>query len=405
MTERGSAGSLPPIPRRPHLRHPNASLATSRYLLEVFAGKIESMSDKSPLIEPVPELFARVAPGLAIPDPIDAPALRWGILGAGGIARTFARDVPQYSLQQVVAVGSRERSRAEAFAADCGIPSTGAYGSYEDLVAADDVDAIYVATPHMRHHCDALLALEAGKPVLVEKSFSTSVEKAREVFDFAAAQGLFAMEAMWSRHLPHYHFIREAVAAGVLGNLIQVTADHSQRLTHIRRLVDPELAGGAMLDLGVYSISLVQMAMGRPRHQTASGRLSDRGIDLGEIVTGVHDTGLSVASSTLEAATATPALLAFEGGTIAMPHNFYQPTKVELTVHELDGSGVISSSDNATWDARVPGGFQYEAAEAARQITAGNLESPAAPWQATIEVQEMMNAALREIGVEYPQWD
>lgn len=364
------------------------------------------MSHRSPSPAPLPDLFAEVAPQFQIPDPLDAPPLRWGILGAGGIARTFARDVPRYSRQKVVAVGSRDPLRAQAFAAEFGIEPRSAYGSYEDLTAAKDVDIIYVATPHMRHRRDALLALESGKPVLVEKSFATSVEEAREVFDVAAKRGLFAMEAMWSRHLPHYAFIREVIKENRLGSLIEVTADHGQRLTHVPRLVEPSLAGGAMLDLGVYPISLVQMTLGKPIVQRAVGRLSAKGVDLGSVVTGQHAQGLSVASSQMEAATGVPALLAFEGGTIWMPKMFYRPTRVKLTVHGLDSvSGAIHDSSKATWDARVPGGFQYEAAEAARQISAGHTQSPAAPWSATLEVQEMMDAALKEIGVTYPQWD
>ncbi len=367
------------------------------------SGQNQSMTTKTPAPAPLPDLFREVAPNVTIPDPFDAPPLRWGILGAGGIARLFARDVPRLSKQQVVAVGSRDLQRAQAFAAEMNIPTENAFGSYEELVACPDVDVIYVATPHMRHRNDAILALNAGKPVLVEKPFAMSAAQAEEVFELAREKNLFAMEGMWARHLPHYHFIRDAVATGRLGSLVQVSADHGQRLTHVPRLIEPELAGGAMLDLGVYPLSLIQMTLGSPKRQRALARISERGVDLGDVVIGEHETGLSQATCQMDGATVMPALLVFEGGVISMPKNFYRPTKVKLTIHDLDPvSGAATSSMKAKWDARVPGGFQYQAADAARRITAGELESPAVPWSATLEVQAMMDAALDEVGVTYP---
>ena len=363
------------------------------------------MSNRLPHPDPLPPLFQEVAPNMAIPDPFAAPSLRWGILGAGGIARTFARDVPKYSNQQVVAIGSRELSRAQAFATEMGLQQVGTYGSYEELVQADDIDVIYIATPHMRHRDDALLALNAGKPVLVEKAFATSIDQVNEVFDTAETTGLFAMEGMWSRHLPHYHFIRAAIASGRLGRLVEVSADHGQRLTHIARMTDPNLAGGAMLDLGVYPMSLVQMTLGKPTEQAALGRLSDLGVDLGDVVIGKHEGALSVATCQMDGATSMHAIVTFEAGTIELAKNFYGPTKVRLTVFDLDPTtGAAVSARKQKWDARVPGGFQYEAAEAAHRITAGDLESPVVPWSATREVQEMMDDALAQVGVRYPRF-
>lgn len=360
------------------------------------------MSSKTVSPSPVPPLFREVAPNFTVPEPFDAPPLRWGILGAGGIASTFATDVPRYSNQKVVAIGSRDLQRARKFADAHVIKKSGAYGSYEELVAAEDVDIVYVATPHVRHHKDALLALNAGKPVLVEKPFAMSVEEAREVFETAREKGLFVMEAMWSRHLPHYHFIRDTIASGALGSLLEVTADHGQRLTHVPRLIEPSMGGGAMLDLGVYPISLVHMALGNPRSIQAFGRLSDKGIDLGDVVIAQHEGGLSVATCQLDGLSPTQATLTFEGGSIVMEKQFYRPTKVSLRVIELDAvTGSPTRTRKEKWDAQMLGGFQYQAAEAARCVSAGLLESPVVPWNATVEVQEMMEVALREVGVTY----
>src|SRR5699024_9400502 len=149
------------------------------------------------------------------PDPADAPPLRWGIIGPGGIARRFAADVSAHTAASIVAVGSRSQERAAAFAAEFGIAT--AYGSYAELVADPQVQAVYIASPHSEHLEHALLALRAGKPVLVEKSVTRNAAEARRLFEEAATQGLFAMEAMWSRFLPHMVALRDLLAREVIG--------------------------------------------------------------------------------------------------------------------------------------------------------------------------------------------
>ena len=173
--------------------------------------------------------------------------LRWGIIGTGGIARSFAADLANTDSGVVVAVGSRRLETAEAF-------GTGrAYGSYEALVSDPEVDAVYVATPHPFHHANARLALEAGKPVLVEKPFTMNADEARDLVRLAREKRLFLMEAMWTRFLPHMAEIRRLLEAGELGELVTVQADHGQWfvLDPAFRLFAPELGGGALLDLGV----------------------------------------------------------------------------------------------------------------------------------------------------------
>lgn len=397
---------MPPKTRWPNRVEPLDQLLLFQHTVppSAFCGQNQTMSSRDISPSPLPDLFAEVAPDFVMPEPFDAPSIRWGILGAGGIARTFATDVPRYSNQEIVAIGSRTLGKAQAFAQENDIPLSGAHGSYEDLVADPNVDAVYVATPHVRHHRDALLALNSGKPVLVEKAFAMSTEQAKEVFDTAREKGLFAMEAMWSRHLPHYRFIREAIASGKLGKLVEVTADHGQRLTHIPRLVEPAMGGGAMLDLGVYPVSLIEMALGKPTTQQALGRLSERGIDVGDVVIGKHCGALSVATCQLDGISPTQATLTFEGGSVVMPTQFYRPTQVSLRVYALDPkTGAASDLRKAKWDARIVGGFQYQAAEAARCIRAGLLESPVVPWNATLAVQEMMDAALAQVGVTYEE--
>lgn len=348
---------------------------------------------------PLPELLSELAPSYVEPDPFDAPDLRWGILGAGGIARTFATDVPKYSNQKIVAVGSRQTEGAKQFALEFDLDPAKAHGSYQALVDDPDVDAIYIATPHIRHKEDALLALRAGKPVLVEKSFTMSETEATEVFEEADRQGLFAMEAMWSRHLPHYAWIRQVIDSGVMGDLVYFNADHGQSLLHVPRLVEPALGGGAMLDLGVYPMHFQQMVLSSPKSIQSASRLTDQEVDSGDVVVSQYQQGIAISSCEMDCRTPTSALLGFEGGTIQLSEQFYRPTNVKVQFHESHPSTMeIIGSHTAVWDATVPGGFQYEAAEAARCIAAGKTQSEVVPWSATLEVQRMMDQVLRNAG-------
>src|SRR3954452_12251894 len=155
-----------------------------------------------------------------------AEPLRWGVIGSGGIARAFAAEVAETDSGEIVAVASRSRETAEAFGDAFGIAHR--HDSYEALVADDTVQAVYVATPHPMHHANAKLALDAGKPVLVEKAFTMNAAEARDLVETARARGLFLMEAMWTRFLPHIETIRELLLEGALGELVTVTAEHGQ---------------------------------------------------------------------------------------------------------------------------------------------------------------------------------
>ena len=192
---------------------------------------------------------------------MDSP-VRWGILGTGGIARSFAADLRLTDSGVAVAVGSRSQASADRFADEFGIENR--HGSYESLVADPAVDVVYVATPHPMHHDNAILALRAGKNVLVEKPFTMTAAEAREVVGVARQQGLFVMEAMWTRFLPDMALIRDWLARGVLGAVVTLTADHGQWFAEDAgfRLFAPELGGGALLDLGVYPV----VRINGPRH-------------------------------------------------------------------------------------------------------------------------------------------
>jgi predicted dehydrogenase len=329
-----------------------------------------------------------------IDDPRSAPPLRWGILGAGGIAHHFARTALAHSTQLVTAVGSRNPARAAAFAHEFHIDA--AHSDYRALVEDPDVDVVYVATPHSEHRANALLALAAGKHVLVEKSFTRNEAEAREVFDAAGAAGLFVMEAMWMRFLPHIIELKEALDRGEIGDVVALGADHGQMLNFgpHHRLLDPALAGGALLDLGVYPISFAHHLLGVPEAVHAVGQLTETGVDGREsIILTYGPRTQAVLDSTLWATTPCTAWVAGVDGRIEVDGRFYAPSTFRVV--RRDGT-------SWTYDGKVPGGFQYQVAEVARRVAVGELESPVMPWQDTLEVMRMMDEVRAQLGVIYP---
>lgn len=334
-------------------------------------------------------------------DPHEAPPLRWGVLAPGGIANAFADAVSVGTASEVVAVGSRDLGRAQTFADAHGVAA--AYGSYEELVADPDVEAVYIASPHSEHHAHALLAIEAGKPVLVEKAFTRNVAEAREVLDAADARGLLVAEAMWARYLPHYDVIRQAVESGLLGDIVEVQADHSQHLypDGPARLARPELAGGALLDLGVYPISFAQMVLGAPSAVTARGRLTDLGVDATSNLILEYGSGAqAVLTATMLGSGPVTAAVVGTEARLEIDGWFYSPTTVRL-IGRQDGKAVeLDRYDGAL--AEDVRGFSYEAAEFARALGAGERGVPSMPLTATLEVMETMDEVRRQLGVVYP---
>ncbi|MCL3861389.1 Gfo/Idh/MocA family protein [Actinotalea sp. K2] len=328
-------------------------------------------------------------------DPRSAPPIRWGILGPGGIANTFAAAVNHHTRAQLVAVGSRSRDRAERFATHHGVPTT--HNGYDALVRDPQVDAIYVASPHSEHREHALLAIAAGKHVLVEKAFTRNEAEAQEVVDAARAAGVFVMEAMWTRFLPHVVALREVLARGEIGEVVSLIADHGQAFGHMpttHRLHNPDLAGGALLDLGVYPVSFAHDLLGVPDTVQATGSLTPTGVD-GQlsIALGYGDRVQASLHTTLWARTATTAVIGGTEGRIEIADSFYRPTS--FTVIRNDGA-------RWTYDMPVDGGFQYQAAEVAHRVTQGETESPRITLEHTLEVMRTMDEIRRQVGVVYP---
>ncbi|WP_282947349.1 Gfo/Idh/MocA family protein [Cellulomonas endometrii] len=327
-------------------------------------------------------------------DPRTAPPIRWGILGAGGIAGAFADAVRSSTRAQLVAVGSRDHVRAERFATAHGIPTT--HLGYRDLVEDPQVDVVYVATPHSEHREHALLAIAAGKHVLVEKAFTRNAGEAEEVLAAARAAGVFVMEAMWTRFLPHVAALHQVIDSGEIGQIITVQADHGQYFPFdpAHRLYDPALAGGALLDLGVYPVSFAHDLLGVPDEVRAVGRLTETGVD-GQIGMALSygDRAQALLTTTLWAKTPTTAAISGTEGSITVEGSFYAPTSFR-----------VQRRDGRSWVFEQPTerGLQYEAAEVARRVAEGATESPRLTWADTLAVMRTMDEVRAQVGVVYP---
>lgn len=335
-------------------------------------------------------------PSPRTPDPAEAPPLRWGILAPGGIAATMVESLHRFTRQQVVAVGSRDLARARTFADRFGIER--AHGSYEALVA-DDVDAVYVASPHSHHREQALLAIAAGRHVLVEKAFTRNAAEAREVIDAARSAGVACVEAMWTRFLPTTDIVRHVLADGLLGEVETVIADHGQWFPEAvgHRLFAPSLAGGALLDLGIYPVSFASLVLGQPTGVVAAGSLTGTGVDRQVSAVLTHASAAhALVSTTLAARTPTTASISGTEARIELASPFFAPGVVRLVTR----GGQVAESAPPVITGHL--GLCFEAAHLARLVADGALESPLLPWAETISIMETLDEIRSQVGVRYP---
>lgn len=336
-------------------------------------------------------------PSPRTPDPLHAPPLNWGILAPGGIASTMVEALQRFTRQRVVAVGSRSAERGASFAQRFGIGRV--HDSYEALVADPEVDAVYVASPHSHHRDHALLAIAAGKHVLVEKAFTRNAAEALEVVDAARAAGVACVEAMWTRFLPTSDIVRQLLASGALGEVETFTADHGQwfALDPASRLFAPGLAGGALLDLGVYPVSYASFVLGAPTGVVARGTLTETGVDrqVSAVLT-YASAAQSVVHTTLAARTPTVAAISGSEARIELDGPFYTPRVVRLVTRD----GEVLESAPSVIEGHL--GLCHEAAHVAQLVADGASESPLLPWAETIAVMETLDELRAQVGVRYP---
>ncbi|MGJ0203299.1 Gfo/Idh/MocA family oxidoreductase [Leucobacter sp. gxy201] len=336
---------------------------------------------------------ARVMPQPRVPDPLAGPVKRWAVLGTGWIAARFVEALQQHTNQRVVAVGSRSTARAEEFAAEHGIPE--ACGSYEDLVAAD-VDVVYVATGHLEHLAHATLALEAGKPVLVEKPMTPRLADTERLVALARAKGLFAMEAVWTLALPRYSVVRQIIESGMLGELVQVSAELGERLVDHHRAMDPAQGGGAMNDIGSYVMMFANEMLPGVQVRSASGpRHASGAVGQFHALLETRTGRQAAVAATMLADTPTRAYVAGAEATLVLDGPFYQPGPVVVRFHD---GGELRYDEPALAHTQL----FWEALEVARCLDAGLAESPLRPLDRTLETVALMERARELMGDPLP---
>jgi predicted dehydrogenase len=325
--------------------------------------------------------------------------VRWGIIATGGIAGNFARDLALLPDAELVAVGSRAHDTANAFGDEFGVPHR--HDSYRALVEDPDVDAVYVATPHPGHHDAAMLAIDAGKAVLVEKPFAMDGAQARDMAAAARSRGVPCVEAMWTRFLPHVARIREILAAGMLGEIVYLTAEHGQWFVEDPgfRLFAPSLGGGALLDLGIYPVSFAHFVLGAPARVAALSSPAFTGVDRTTSMIFTYDDGAhAVLTTSLAAASDNPAAVYGSEARLEIDGWFYTPTSFRVIARdgtELERYPAPSSPNE------IGRGMHYEAAEVGRCLRAGLTESPLLPLEETVAIMDTMDEVRRQIGLDY----
>lgn len=317
--------------------------------------------------------------------------VRWAVLGPGRIAEKVAADFAHVADGELVAVASRSPERAAEFAGRHGIPRS--YGSYEALLADDGVDAVYVATPHSWHVVHGCAVLEAGKALLMEKSFTATLAGAETVVATARERGVFAMEAMWTRFQPAIVRMRDLIAEGAIGEVRGVQADlgAAHDIDPEDRLFSLDLGGGTILDLGVYVVNLAQMVLGDPTEVTTTGSLLSTGVD-GEssYLLGYGD-GRSATLRTAFYQTPGAARVLGTEGWIDVPPRFHHPDRLLIHRPGRPDEEILAPPSSA--------GYSYEIDEVNRCLAAGLAESPTMPLADTLTVQAVLQHAADQIGV------
>jgi predicted dehydrogenase len=324
--------------------------------------------------------------------------IRWGILGTGKIAKAMATALQGTPDAKLVAVASRSVDSATTFGQEYGAERF--HGSYQALADDPNVDVIYIGTPHPMHHENALMCLNGGKAVLVEKSFTMNRRQAEDIINLARAKNLFVMEAMWTRFMPAIVEAKRIVDSGEIGKPAHVSADFgfTSDAGPEHRLFAPELGGGALLDLGIYPLSMSSFFLGGVTGVKAQAEMTATGVDMQTAFTLSHEGGgVSSCACSLRSRTPTELTISGEKGFVRLHDRFHNTDSFTVTL--VDGA---SRSERTITLPKSGNGYTHEAQEVGRCIRAGLIESPVMPHAETLSIMGTLDEIRAQIGLRYP---
>lgn len=326
-----------------------------------------------------------------------AEIIRWGILGCGRIARKFASDLRLVKDAQLIAIGSRNRETAEAFSKD--FPAKHIHDSYEALATNDEVDIIYIATPHNFHYEQTMLCLQHNKAVLCEKPFAVNASQSKEMIALAREKNIFLMEALWSKFLPHYNMLQQMIFDGKLGTIKNVLINFGFiPLPPVPpRLFDPSLAGGSLLDIGIYNVFFALSVLGKPDEINAVITPAVTGVDEQCTVTFRYNNGaIAQLFSSFSSNLATEAHISGPQGRIKLTHRFYAPdATIEYYPEKMESLEIISVEKQEGW------GYQYQIKHVCECLRNNLTESPVMSFADTLLLIETLDAIRQKAGICY----
>ena len=323
--------------------------------------------------------------------------MKMAILGAGGIAAIMAETIRPLEDVESYAIGSRDIGKAQAFADKYGFRK--AYGSYEEMLEDPEIDLVYIAVPHSHHHMWTLASLNAGKHVLCEKAFAVNERQTREMIELSEKKGLLLAEAIWTRYMPSRQIITEIVERGDIGRPRTISANLGYRIDMNERMVRPELAGGCLLDLTVYTLNFASMVWGDDiRRIAASCVKTDTGVDGQDtVMIEYQDDRMASLFTTLYTLTNRMGLICGTEGFIEV-QNINNPEQIRVYSPDRNGPELRACID-------VPEqitGYEYEVLACKKAIEEGRIECPEMPHSQTIQIMCQMDQIRKQFGIVYP---
>lgn len=319
--------------------------------------------------------------------------MKMACMGAGAIANKMASTVTKMENVEMYAIAARDKERAEAFAAEYGV--TKAYGSYEEMLKDPQIELVYIATPHSHHYKCMKMCLEAGKNVLCEKSFTVNAEQAKEIFAIAEEKGLFVTEAIWTRYMPSRKMINEIIDSGVIGTVTSLSANLGYELSEVKRIWDPNLAGGALLDVGVYLVNFARMVFGEENAEVHTSAVLKNGVDMIDNIDMIFPDGK------------TASMQCNVHGVLNRSGAIFG-TKGYIEITNINNPEKITVFDNqyqevaSYFPPEQISGYEYEVEACVRALENGNLECSEMSHAETVRIMEIMDGIRKQWGYEIP---